>query len=158
MSEHASFPDIETKFREITDRIVWCTVATVDRQNRPRSRILHPIWDGETGWILTNRHSHKEKHLRHNPWVSCSYWDPQHEQAIAECKAEWDDDAERKRWLWDLFKSAPEPLGYDPAMIWPDREDPEIGVLKLTPWRVSVWSMQALAEGEPAEVWRRPSD
>jgi hypothetical protein len=42
---------------DMADRIVWATVSTVDRQGRPRSRILHPywIWDSEelVGWIAT---------------------------------------------------------------------------------------------------------
>jgi hypothetical protein len=29
-------------FVEMAHRIVWATVATVDSQGRPRSRILHP--------------------------------------------------------------------------------------------------------------------
>ena len=34
---------------EMAHGIVWCSVATVDSQGRPWSRILHPIWqwDGE---------------------------------------------------------------------------------------------------------------
>ncbi|GAB4147314.1 MAG: hypothetical protein Fur0021_06020 [Candidatus Promineifilaceae bacterium] len=44
-------------FVEMAHRIVWCTAATVDRQGRPRSRILHPIcqWDRQelVGWIVT---------------------------------------------------------------------------------------------------------
>ena len=150
-----SFVNIEEKFRAITDRIAWCTVATVDRQGRPRSRILHPVWEGPTGYIATGRHSHKQQHLAQNPFVSLSYWDPQHEQAIIECKTEWSDDDETKRHVWELFKNAPEPVGYDPAMIWQTVENPEYGVLKLTPWRLSVWSMQAMASGEPEEVWRQ---
>jgi hypothetical protein len=36
-------------FVEMAHKIVWVSVATVDVQGRPRSRILHPIWqwDGE---------------------------------------------------------------------------------------------------------------
>ena len=107
----ASFADIEDKFNEITCRIVWCTVTTLDRQNRPRSRIRHPVWDGTTGWIATGRNSHKAKHLAHSPYVSLSYWDPQHEQVQAECKAEWADDPESKNALWELLKTTPEPVG-----------------------------------------------
>ena len=59
-----AFDDIETRLRLITDRIVWCTFATVDRSGKPRSRILHPIWEGPTGWIATGRRSHKENTLR----------------------------------------------------------------------------------------------
>jgi pyridoxine/pyridoxamine 5'-phosphate oxidase len=71
--EVASFAEIEAEFMRRVARIVWCTVATVDRQGRPRTRILHPIWEGTTGWIATGRHSHKEKHLARNTHVSLSY-------------------------------------------------------------------------------------
>ena len=67
-----SFGEIEKEFNERTQRIVWCTVATIDRKGRPRSRILHPIWEGTTGWI-TGRNSFKAKHLAANPYVSLSY-------------------------------------------------------------------------------------
>ena len=65
-------------------RIVWCSVATVDAKGRPRQRILHPIWEGPVGWIATGRHSHKEKHLAKNPYVSLSYWDQQHQQVYVD--------------------------------------------------------------------------
>ena len=41
--------DVAPAFVEMAHRIVWCSVATVDHQGRPRSRILHPLWewDGE---------------------------------------------------------------------------------------------------------------
>jgi len=29
--------------------------------------------------------------------------------------------------------------------------------LKLTPWRLEVWSLQAMAQGQPARVWRPSS-
>ena len=149
-----TFEEIEPKFREITDRVVWCTVATVDRQGRPRSRILHPVWDGTTGWIATGRHSHKEKHLANNPFVSLCYWDPQHEHAIIECKAGWEEDPAEKRRIWDLFKTTPEPVGYDPALFWASPDDPQFGALKLSPWRLSTWSLQAMASGEEPKIWR----
>ena len=34
------FSAVADKFKEITDRIVWCTVTTVDLQGRPRARLL----------------------------------------------------------------------------------------------------------------------
>ncbi len=88
----ASFAEIEEEFVARVSRIVWCTVATVDRQGRPRSRILHPIWEGSTGWIATGRHSLKEKHLAANAYVSLSYWDQEHQQVYVDAKAEWIDD------------------------------------------------------------------
>src|SRR5215475_11598109 len=89
----SSFEEIRTEFTRRVERIVWCNVATVDPRNRLRSRILHPLWEGSTGWILTSRHSAKEKHLAHNAYVSLSYWDPQQQQVYAECRAAWVDAA-----------------------------------------------------------------
>ena len=54
-----NFAEIETEFIERVHSIVWCSVATIDSRQRPRSRILHPIWEGATGWIGTHRNSHK---------------------------------------------------------------------------------------------------
>lgn len=46
-------------FVEMAHNIVWCTTATVDAKRRPRSRVLHPLWQWEgetlTGWIATIR-------------------------------------------------------------------------------------------------------
>jgi hypothetical protein len=38
-------------FVAMAHRIVWCTVATVDSQGRPRSRVMHPIWEWD-GQVL----------------------------------------------------------------------------------------------------------
>lgn len=160
--EVASFEAIAGDFDARVRRIVWCTVATVDRRGRPRGRILHPYWQGSTGWILTNRHSLKAKHLAANPWVSCSYWDPQHERVHAECLAEWIDDADQKRRVWELFRSAPAPYGYDPVAFWPKGpEDPGTGLLRLKPWRIEIWALPGgeLGPANPfrISVWRQPA-
>ena len=49
--EVENFSDLEQKFREITDRIVWCTVTTVDRQGRPRRNrwVTTPLRSGRAG-------------------------------------------------------------------------------------------------------------
>ena len=151
--EVASFSDIENDFMERVRRIVWCTVATVDRQGRPRTRILHPIWEGSTGWIATGRQSHKAKHLERNPYVSLTYWDQQHQQIYADCKAEWDDSPQQKQRIWDLYKSTPPPLGYDPGIIWQSPEDPTYGVLKLTPWRIELFALSDLFSRAPPRIW-----
>jgi general stress protein 26 len=152
MPEVQSFAEIEEEFMARVRRIAWCTVATVDRRGRPRTRILHPIWEGATGWIATGRQSHKAKHLAANPYVSLSYWDPQHKMIYADCRAEWDDSDASKRRIWDLYKNTPPPLGYDPAMIWRDGPgDPGFGLLKLTPWRIE---LAGLAEMMSPTVWR----
>ena len=150
-----SFADIEAEFMERISRIIWCTVTTVDRQGRPRGRVLHPIWEGSTGWIATGRTSFKSKHLSENPYVSLSYWDPKHEQVYAECNTRWIEDHAEKQRLWDLFKSTPEPLGYDLGLFWKGGpEDPEFGLLKLEPWRLGLWSIGDMMQGKQPRVWR----
>jgi general stress protein 26 len=149
------FSEIEDEFMARVRRIVWCSVATVDRKGRPRQRILHPIWEGSTGWIATGRHSHKEKHLAANPYVSLSYWDQQHQQIYADCAAEWVDDAAEKRRIWELYKTTPPPLGYDPQMIWQaGADDPGYGLLKLTPWRIELYALGDVMTGAPSTVWK----
>lgn len=153
------FAELEPEFMRRVARIVWCTVATIDRKGNPRTRILHPIWevaDGRpVGYIATGRHSLKEKHIARNPYVSLSYWDQLHEQVYVEATAEWADASEERQRIWDLFKNTPPPLGYDPGMIWqggPLSED--FGVLRLEPWRIEMWSLDALAKRQPPQVWR----
>ena len=150
----ASFSEIEQEFMQRIERIVWCTVTTVDTKGRPRARILHPIWEGAVGWIATGRNSFKAKHLAGNPHVSLSYWDPQHQQVYAECCASWMDDLEEKRRVWELYKSIPAPLGYDLKLFWDNPEDPEYGLLKLDPWRIEVSVLSDMMQGKPPLVWR----
>ena len=153
------FAEIESDFMARAARIAWATVATIDRKDRPRTRILHPIWETvggrPVGYIATDRGSHKGKHLARNPNVSVSYWDPAHQQMYIDGLAEWEDAPAEKRRVWDMFKNAPPPLGYDPGMIWPDGPDaPGYGVLKLTPRRIELFSLGEMAGGKPPRVWR----
>ncbi|MFN8559548.1 MAG: pyridoxamine 5'-phosphate oxidase family protein, partial [Dehalococcoidia bacterium] len=153
MTDTVSFEQVAPDFTERVGRIVWCTAATVDPRGRPRTRILHPIWEGTTGWIGTGRHSPKEAHLAGNPHMSLTYWDPRHEQIYVECVAAWEDDPSERRRIWELFRATPPPLGYDPAMIWTGGpNDPTFGVLKLTPWRIELSEMGPA--GFSRRVWR----
>jgi hypothetical protein len=149
---------VAEQFVAIAHRVVWCTMATVDRRNRPRSRIVHPVWeigDGAMrGFVGTRPTVLKRAHLAHAPYVSCTYWDPAHDVAVAECAARWLDEAERED-AWGRIARAPAPAGYDPATIWPDGpQSADFAVLALDPWRVSAATAAALARGERAAVWR----
>ncbi len=148
------FEDLEGPFMERVQRIAWATVTTVDGRGRPRSRILHPIWEGATGWIATGRESYKARHLEANPYVSVTYWDPQQEQIYAECATAWEDALDVKRRVWELYKAAPPPLGYDPGLFWPDGpESPAFGLLELIPWRIEVSGLgNLMGQGQPL-VW-----
>jgi hypothetical protein len=152
---------VQNTFVDVAHRIVWCTVATVDRRNRPRSRVLHPYWeltdDGLVGWITTRPTPLKVAHLGHSPYASCSYWDATHDVAVAECHAEWVREVALKEHAWALFREAAEPLGHDPYAIWPaGPHDPDAGVLRLTPWRVRVAGMETLLGRAPALTWTAP--
>ena len=146
------------QFVAIAHRVVWCTLATVDRHNRPRSRIVHPVWeirDGALhGVVATRPTALKRAHLAHAPHVSCTYWDPAHDVAVAECAAHWLDEDERDD-AWERIRRAPAPVGYDPGAIWPGGPaSADFAVIALAPWRVSAATATALARGERAGVWR----
>lgn len=151
MYKNTELGDIEMEFRERAHSMVWCSFTTVDTLNRPRSRILHPIWENSTGWIATNRSSLKGHHLAHNPFISLAYIADPLKPAYAECTATWEADPECKKRIWDLFRSTPPPLGYDPAIIWHTVEHPEYGLLKLLPYRITLGNLAAPGE---SKVWR----
>jgi len=136
------FTEIEQEFSERVRQIVWCAAASIDPQNqRPRTRILHPIWEGATGWISTHRHSTKSKHLAQNPYLSLAYSADPHKPVYVDCKAEFMDDLAVKQRTWNLALNTPEPVGYDPALDFISYDNPTYGVLKLTPWRVEIYTL-----------------
>ena len=158
----ATLAEIAPKFVEMAHQIVWCTVATVDAKGRPRSRILHPIWqwDGErlTGWIATGQTPTKRAHLEASPYVSCNYWTPAQDTCVAECAAEWALDDASRELVWDLLANGPEPVGYDPSIIpgWDNAHSPTFAALKLDPWRLRVMPGSSLFDGSyAAYVWQR---
>ena len=157
MSELAS---VAPAFVEMAHKIVWCTVATVDKKGRPRSRILHPIWewDGEqlVGWIATGPTPTKVAHLQASPHVSCNYWTPEQDTCVAECAASWVEDAAGKKAVWDKLANGPEPVGYDPSIIpgWENSESPGFIGMRLDPWRLRVMPAAAMLTGEGIQVWQ----
>ena len=157
--------DIAPSFVAMAHQIVWCSAATVDAQGRPRSRVLHPIWEFEngalTGWIATSRTPLKAAHLSVSPHLSCNYWAPNQDTCVAECAASWVDDAAQRQRVWDLFVNGPEPVGYDPSIIpgWEDASSPGFNPLRLTPWRLRVMPGASLLDGSyAAQVWQRDGD
>lgn len=148
-------------FVEMAHRIVWASVATVDAHGRPRSRILHPIWqwDGEqlTGWIATGPTPVKRAHLVAHPHASVSYWHPSHDTCVAECRASLAFDDETRVIVWNLFKTGLEPVGYDPGIVpaWSGPTSEAFAALRLEPWRLRVFPGSVLL-GQGGEVlnWR----
>jgi hypothetical protein len=140
-------------FVEMAHQIVWCSAATVDAEGRPRSRVLHPLWqwDGTSlvGWIATGPTLTKRSHLEAHPYLSCNYWAPSHDTCVAECRAEWRLDDETCTWLWDAFKNAPAPVGYDPAIVpvWKEPTSESFAALRLEPWRLRVMPGSVMLQG-----------
>jgi hypothetical protein len=151
-----------TAFADMAHRIVWCSVATVDRHGQPWTRILHPywVWDGEelTGYVCTGKTPVKAAHLAGNDRVSVSYWSPTHDTCTANATARWLDAPEDRRVVWDMLKGAPEPVGYDPAMIpgWSDPDSEAFGALCLRPHSLRVFpGTVLLGQGGEVLTWKR---
>ncbi len=138
MQRRHTFAEIEQEFITHAHTVVWCNAATVDRHQRPRSRVLHPIWEGATGWVTTRRSSVKIKHLAARPYLSLAYIADPFKPVYAECHAVWNGDLSTRRHIWEVLRNTPAPLGFDPAGTWGDIEDPENGLLRLTPWRIEI--------------------
>jgi hypothetical protein len=136
--------EVAPAFVEMAHRIVWCSAATVDSRQRPRSRVLHPIWewDGQRlkGWIATGPTATKRAHLDAHPFMSLNYWAPSQDTCVAECAASWAFDDDTRARIWKLFREAPAPVGYDPSMIpgWDGPTSDSFAVLVLEPWRLRV--------------------
>ena len=148
----STFSEIEEEFIARVHKMVWCSAATVDTRNRLRSRIMHPIWQGATGWVSSRRHALKEKHLAHNPYISLAYIADVAKPVYVDCKAEWADDLDSKRKVWELFRSTTPPLGFDLSAIWDSAENPDFGLLKLSPWRIELFDV---ANKENQRVWQQ---
>ncbi|MFZ0544719.1 MAG: pyridoxamine 5'-phosphate oxidase family protein [Candidatus Promineifilaceae bacterium] len=148
-------------FIEMAHRIVWATAVTVDSKGRPRSRILHPIWqwDGEqlVGWIATSPTPLKLAHLKKHPYMSINYWHPSHDTCLAECSAVLLQDDDTRKMVWDLFLNGPEPVGYNPTIVpaWTSPTADAFAAIKLDPWRLRVFpGTIMLGQGGTAYTWQ----
>lgn len=149
-----SLAQIAPAFVDMAHSIVWASVATVDADGRPRSRILHPIWEWNgtelVGWIATVSTPLKRAHIAAHPVISVSYWSPSHDTCSAECDVEWIFDDAGRAELWHRFADGPAPVGYDPAIIPDWRDGPasaSFAALKLKPYRVRVMPGTAMTTG-----------
>jgi hypothetical protein len=153
---------IAPAFVDMAHSIVWASVATIDADGRPRSRILHPIWqwDGTDlfGWIATSPTPIKRRELGENPHVSVSYWTTTQDTCTADCLVEWYLDDETRTAVWDMFLHGPSPVGYDPSIIPAWREGPTsdaFAALRLSPHRLRVMPGSAMLTGEGGVLnWR----
>jgi len=149
--EVGSFAEIEEEFVRRAHTMVWCNCATIDPRQRPRSRVLHPIWEGTTGWIATGRNSPKSRHLQQNSFVSLAYIADPLRPVYVDCRAQWEEDAATKQRIWELFKGTAPPLGYDLSRFWGNVANPAYGVLRLAPWRIQ---LADLLQPQNVKVWR----
>ena len=148
-------------FVEMAHEIVWATAATVDSHGRPRSRILHPIWqwDGHQliGWISTTPTPIKRAHLAASPFMSLNYWSPNQDICTAECHASWVFDDETRTQVWQLFATTPEPVGYNPSIIsaWTHPTAEAYAAIRLEPWHLRVFPGTVLfGQGGQVLTWQ----
>ncbi|MDP9868168.1 MULTISPECIES: pyridoxamine 5'-phosphate oxidase family protein [Streptosporangium] len=138
-----SFAEIESEFNAFVGAIVYATMVTVDAENRPRTRVLIPVWenvDGRPlGWLATYKTPVKAAHIAGNPHTSFSYWTQGNNSVAVDTVAAWVDDLPVRSHVWDLYKrTSPRGAGYDLGNFWRSPADPKLHVLRLTPWRVQV--------------------
>lgn len=145
----SDFSEIQDEFTQRVEEMVWCSAATVDTSGRPRSRVLHPVWDGHDGWIMTYRDSVKARHLAQKPNMSLGYIKNPMKPVYVDCTVEWVEDMAEKQGVWDYFKSMPEPYGYDPELIFGSIEGERVGILKLIPWRIEVYTIAV-----ESKIWK----
>jgi hypothetical protein len=96
----------------------------------------------------------KVRHLAHSPYLSCSYWEPGQEVAVADCHAEWVDDVPTRQRVWELYRDAPAPLGYDFWSVFPAGPAGETpSLLRLTPYRLRLTDVETLSGRKQPLVW-----
>ena len=99
----------------------------------------------------SRRTSPKTAHLVTTPYASCSYWDPAHDVAVAECHAAGDPEPARH---WHAFTDHAPPVGFDRAAMFAGGLDsPDAGIVVLRPWRLRWGRAADLAAGTPQSVW-----
>jgi uncharacterized pyridoxamine 5'-phosphate oxidase family protein len=155
MQHISAFAEIEQEFMERIQAMVYCNIATVDKEQRPRSRVVHPLWEGLTGWITTEPRTAKISQLSANPFVSLAYIADPFKPVYVECRATWQNDAATRRHVWDLCKRLPPPLGFDPAEVWGDVESASYGVVRFEPWRIELYDLRNQSN---RKVWYAQSE
>ncbi|MEU4344610.1 pyridoxamine 5'-phosphate oxidase family protein [Nocardia sp. NPDC023852] len=166
-----SFAEIEAEFNAFVGRIVYATMVTVDAQNRPRTRVLIPVWenvDGHPlGWLATYKTPVKAAHIARNPHVNFSYWAPGHNSVAVDATARWVDDPQTRQRIWNLYaRTSPPGAGYHLGQFWRSPDDSQLHIVRLDPWRIQVirgmdlrsriWQIPAETDGGMPEA--RPSE
>jgi len=151
--EVSTFAEVRAEFMERIQKAIYCSMATIDREDRPRPRMMHPIWEltgnGPIGWVISWPQSHKAKHLARNPYVSLAYIHDRTKPVYVDCEAEWIDDVEEQWRIWELHQTTPPPLGFDPEPHFGTVNHQYYGLLRLRPWRIELGNLN----GESI-IWR----
>ncbi|MEV0249795.1 pyridoxamine 5'-phosphate oxidase family protein [Nocardia sp. NPDC050712] len=137
------FAELESEFDAYVGRIVYATMVTVDSKDRPRTRVLIPIWenvDGRpVGWLATYKTPVKAAHIARNPHVSFSYWDRRNDSVAIDATAAWDDEMTVRQRVWDLYsRTSPPGAGYPLGQFWSSPADPKLHIMRLEPFRIQV--------------------
>ena len=150
--EVARFEELQGEFLARISQVVYCTMATVDSRNRPRLRLMHPVWDGPIGYIISWPESRKAKHLAQNPAVALAYMADKSTPVYVDGTAEWVVDAAEQWRIWRLHQTIAPPIGFDPEPHYGTIAHHYFGVLKITPWRIELANL-----GGESLIWR-PSE
>jgi hypothetical protein len=116
-------------------------IAAMTQVNEALLEVLEVLrHEGKVGWLATFRTPVKVAHLAGNPHTTLSYWNPRQNAVHVDGVASWEDAADTRHHVWDLYRhGSPPGLGYEPRNFWrggPD--DPTFGVLRIDPWRVQI--------------------
>lgn len=155
-----TFDTIRPQFDAYIGETGYAHMITVDRQHRPRARVLIPVWevvqDNPIGWLATYRTPVKEAHLANNPHTTFSYWNRTQNSVHIDATAAWIplEDLETRTHVWNLYQhTSPRGAGYPLGNFWSGIEDPTLHILKLTPWRIQVIRGTDLH----STLWRTPT-
>jgi len=142
-----NFSEIEEEFLQRIRSMVYCSAATIDLHQRPRSRVLHPVWEHRTGWVTTGPNTAKAAQLAVNPFISLAFIADPFIPVYVECRATWQDDPVTRQRIWDLFKT----FDVDLTVSWDNVDNPAYAVLRLDPWRIELYD---LLHPENRKVWQ----
>jgi hypothetical protein len=145
------FDEIAGEFRRRVVKTIWCTLATVDTRGRARTRIVHPVWDGPTGWLGARAGTPKLAHIAEHPDVSLLYWDPDHEQVTIDARATVESSKDARKAAWAAFQVPEPPYGFDPAPIWSGGPEGDgFAAIRLVARRIELFGALPL-------VWKAPA-
>ena len=66
----SSFAEIEGEFIARANDMVYAALATVAPKGPPRTRVVHLVWEGATGWMTGFPGTPKAADIAQNPYVS----------------------------------------------------------------------------------------